>query len=101
MRYCAISITAKECAELADVAAPKALGPNEVRGKTLFTLVSPGTELAYNYTGTSFPSFPGYAATFVAEKVGAEVDGISEGDVCFCIGSHRRYFRDTGILGTG
>jgi len=91
MKYCAISITAKERAELVEVAAPETLGPNEVRGKTLFTLVSPGTELAYNYTGTAFPSFPGYAATFVVEALGAEVDGISEGDVCFCIGSHRSF----------
>ena len=91
MRYCAISITAKERAELVEVAAPETLGPNEVRGKTLFTLVSPGTELAHNYTGAAFPSFPGYAATFVAEELGTEVDGISEGDVCFCMGSHRSF----------
>ncbi len=91
MRCCAISITAKEHAELVEVAAPETLGPNEVRGKTLFTLVSPGTELAHNYTGTAFPSFPGYAATFVVETLGTEVDGISEGDVCFCMGSHRSF----------
>ena len=93
MRYFAISITAKERAELVEVAAPETLGTNEVRGRTLFTLVSPGTELAYNYTGTTFPSFPGYAPAFVAEELGAEVKGISVGDVCFCMGSHRSFQR--------
>lgn len=91
MRYYAISITAKEHAEVVEVAAPEALGPNEVRGRTLSTLVSPGTELAWNYTGASFPSFPGYAATFEAEELGAEVKDISVGDVCFCMGPHRSF----------
>ena len=91
MKYNAISITAKEQAELVEVAAPKALGPNEVRGPTLCTLVSPGTELSYNYMGTSFPSFPGYGAVFSAEEIGTDVEGISKGDVCFCMGSHRSF----------
>jgi len=88
MKHCAISIAAKEHAELVEVAAPEALGPNEVRGSTLCTLVSPGTEIAFNYTGTSFPSFPGYAAVFVAEEMGAEVKDVCAGDVCFCMGPH-------------
>lgn len=91
MRHCAVSITAKERAELVEVAAPEALGPDEVRGPTHCTLVSPGTELAYNYTGASFPSFPGYAATFIVEELGAEVEGISKGDRCFCMGPHRSF----------
>lgn len=91
MRYSAISITAKEHAELVEVPAPGALGPHEVRGATLCTLVSPGTELACSYTGTTFPSFPGYAATFVAEELGSEVEGISVGDVCLHMGTHRSF----------
>ena len=91
MRHCAISITAKEHAELVEVAAPETLGPNEIRGRTLCTLVSPGTELAHNYTGASFPSFPGYVATFVAEELGAEVKDLSMGGVCFCMGPHRSF----------
>ena len=91
MKHCAISIASKEHAELVDVAAPKALGANEVRGQTVCTLISPGTELAWNYTGTSFPSFPGYAAVFAAADIGAEVKGISEGDLLFCMGGHRSF----------
>ena len=91
MKYCTISITAKEQAELVNVDAPGALGANEIRGKTLCTLISPGTELAWNYTGTSFPSFPGYAATFVAEELGSEVKEITIGNRYFCMGSHRSF----------
>jgi threonine dehydrogenase-like Zn-dependent dehydrogenase len=89
MKHCAVSITSKEHAELVDVPAPRALGANEVRGKTVCTLISPGTELAANYTGTTFPSFPGYAAVFAAEDIGADFKGISAGDLLFCMGGHR------------
>jgi len=91
MKHCAISITSKEHAELVDVAAPGPLGANEVRGQTVCTLISPGTELAWNYTGTAFPSFPGYAAVFAASDIGAEVKGVSAGDLLFCIGGHRSF----------
>jgi len=91
MKHCAVSILSKEHAELVDVAAPGALGANEIRGRTVCTLVSPGTELAWNYAGKTFPSFPGYAATFVAEDTGAEVKGVSTGDLLFCMGPHRSF----------
>ena len=51
MKRCAISIVSKERAELVDVAAPEALGANELRGKTVCTLISPGTELMELYWG--------------------------------------------------
>lgn len=91
MKHCAISITSKAQADLVDVTAPGALGVNEVRGRTVCTLISPGTELAWNYTGTSFPSFPGYAAVFAVADIGAEVKGVSEGDLLFCMGGHRSF----------
>jgi threonine dehydrogenase-like Zn-dependent dehydrogenase len=91
MKHCAISITSKEHAELVDIEAPGSLGANEVRGQTVCTLISPGTELACNYTGTTFPSFPGYAAVFAATDIGAEVKGLSEGDLLFCIGGHQSF----------
>ncbi len=91
MKHCAISITAKECAALVDVAEPGALGAHEVRGKTVCTLISPGTELAGVYTGASFPAFPGYAAVFEAEEIGADVKGVPVGGIYFCMGPHRSY----------
>jgi len=91
MKHCAISITSKEHAELVDIAAPESLSANEVRGQTVCTLISPGTEIACNYTGTTFPSFPGYAAVFAASDIGAEVKGVSAGDLLFCIGGHQSF----------
>ncbi|RTM08290.1 MAG: dehydrogenase [Hyphomicrobiales bacterium] len=64
------------------------LGPAEVRGRTLATLISPGTELAWAETG-SFPLRPGYAAVYEAEELGREVRGISHGDKLLCMGAHR------------
>lgn len=91
MKCFAVSITAREQADLVEVADPGDIGTREVRGRTLFTLVSPGTELAWHYTGSVFPSFPGYAAVFEVEEVGAEVSGLRKGDVVFCMGSHRSF----------
>jgi len=91
MKTCAVSTVAREQAELVDVAPPGALAGNEVRGRTVCTLISPGTELAWSYTGASFPTYPGYSAAFVAEELGAEVKGVAKGDLCFCMGPHRSF----------
>lgn len=91
MKHCAVSVTAKEHAELVEVSPPAELGAKQVRGPAVCSLISPGTELAWNYTGTTFPSFPGYAAVFTASEIGAEVEGISKGDRMFCMGPHRSF----------
>jgi len=93
MKHRAVAIVARERAELVEVAEPAPLAPDEVRGRTLCTLISPGTELAYNYQGAAFPSYPGYAATFAVEETGSEVKGIAPGDVCFGMGPHRSFQR--------
>jgi len=64
------------------------LGPNEIRGKTVCTLVSQGTELAWA-NGDNFPIRPGYAAVFRVDEIGAEVSGIGKGEMRFCMGAHR------------
>jgi threonine dehydrogenase-like Zn-dependent dehydrogenase len=64
------------------------LGPKEIRGRTLATLISPGTELGW-LKGDNFPIRPGYAAAFEVEAVGGEVEGIRIGDRRFCMGAHR------------
>jgi threonine dehydrogenase-like Zn-dependent dehydrogenase len=90
----AVTITAREQAELLPIErAERPLGPREVTGRTLATLVSAGTELAGAYTGTSFPRVPGYAAVFEVEAVGGEVEDLRAGDVAFCMGPHRSYQR--------
>ena len=64
------------------------LEPGEVRGPTLTTLISPGTELAWA-DGTDFPLRPGYAAVFEARDIGSAVTGIAPGDRLLCMGYHR------------
>ena len=91
MNALAITITREEMAELLPVAMPASVGPDEVRGRTLVTLVSPGTELAWNYHGKcgQFPSTPGYAAIFEVEEIGSAVNGVKPGERLFCMGEHR------------
>jgi threonine dehydrogenase-like Zn-dependent dehydrogenase len=85
----AVVFTAREQAELVTLDPEGPLRPNEVAGPTLFTLVSPGTELAWGYQGDSFPTQSGYASVFLADEIGADVIGIAPGDILFCMGGHR------------
>jgi len=93
----AITMTAKEKAELLPIEPPGALNPSEVRGRTLVTLVSPGTELAWNYLGNQpgsdrpFPNRPGYAAVFRAEEIGADVQNLKTGTLLLCMGNHQSF----------
>ncbi len=85
----AIAITKREFAELVDVAPTGSPSDHEVVGRTLCTLVSPGTELAWNYTGASFPNYPGYAGTFEVTQVGSAVNHLKHGDIVFARTGHR------------
>lgn len=91
----AVTVTAREKAEFLPTESPGELGPGDVRGGTVATLVSPGTELAWNYLGgevgpeRAFPNVPGYAAVFRAEEIGPEVRGIRPGALVFAMGGHR------------
>src|SRR6266542_4039993 len=90
----AVTITARERAELLPVERDaRPLGPREVAGRTLSTLISAGTELAGAYLGDRFPCVPGYAAVFEVEEVGSEVADVRGGDRLFCMGPHRSYQR--------
>ena len=93
-REYAVVVTAREQAELLPVERdPVPLGPREVFGRTLVTLVSPGTELSGAYQGDQFPRTVGYAAAFEIEAVGEEVTGFEVGDWAFCMGPHRSFQR--------
>jgi threonine dehydrogenase-like Zn-dependent dehydrogenase len=91
-----------EQAELVETSRdPKPLGPDEVQGKTLYSLVSAGTELNiylgnYMKEGLAWgrlPFVPGYAAVFAVEQVGADVKDVSAGDLLYCMGPHRSFQR--------
>jgi len=64
------------------------LKPDELRGRTLVTLVSPGTELNSGFLGDAFPIHPGYASVFQIEEAGGEVRDLAVGDVVFGSGKH-------------
>ncbi|HEY3329747.1 MAG TPA: zinc-binding alcohol dehydrogenase [Capsulimonadaceae bacterium] len=83
-----IAFTRHEFAEVVEVPEKGQPGPKELVGRTHFTLISPGTELAWGYTGSSFPSYPGYAAVFEVTAVGDEVKKFAVGDVAFGRGGH-------------
>lgn len=64
------------------------LAPGDIRGATIATLISQGTELAWA-NGDDFPIRPGYAAVFRVDEIGAEVQDVSPGELRFCMGGHR------------
>jgi len=91
-----ITFTAREQAELLETPIDSSeLGPEEVAGRTLYTLISAGTELNGAYLGERFPRVPGYAAVFEVEQVGSGVETVQVGDRRFCMGTHRSYQRAT------
>lgn len=69
-------------------------GPTQVAGRTLYSVVSSGTELGL-YQGqhptAGFPTAPGYAAVFQVESVGPDVPMLEPGDIAFCMGPHHSY----------
>lgn len=100
----AVSIVAKETAvfsdNLPDMSGP--VPPKHVRGRSLATLTSPGTELNYNYLGgkkVSYPNYPGYAAVFELTEVGEDAGSFKLGDVVLAMGGHRE-FQQTPVDGT-
>lgn len=87
-----ILFTARETAVLAECPAPAdvhgPIKPDDVRGRSLVSLVSPGTELNWGYLGDTFPAETGYACVFRVEEVGAAVTDLRLGDTVFASGPH-------------
>lgn len=70
------------------------LGDEQVCGKTLYTLVSAGTEfngMFKNCLNVTYPSKFGYTSVFKVEKVGKNVVGIEVGDILFTTAPHQSY----------
>lgn len=88
----AITFTAHGKAELLPITRdPAPPRPDHFDGTTLASLVSPGTELAYWYTGSNFPVVPGYACVFRVDRVADNVKSVKVGDHVFAMGSHQSY----------
>lgn len=87
-----IAFTAYKTAEVDEAGPPNSpLQPGEVRGRTLVSLISPGTELNWGFLGKSFPSYPGYACVFEVEEVGSEVLDLRVGSIVFHSGPHQEW----------
>lgn len=87
---------------LGEVTLPEC-GPKQVVAKTLYTFVSPGTELRvlgghYGAAG-NYPLVPGYAAISEIVEAGAEVRGLRVGDRISCRNSAR--FADMNVMWGG
>lgn len=65
----------------------------EIVGRTLYSVVSPGTELNLGYVGEQNPWDPGYAAVMRVTAVGDAVDDIEPGDIVYCMGRHSSHNR--------
>jgi threonine dehydrogenase-like Zn-dependent dehydrogenase len=86
-----IAVTAHKQAELIDLDTPaQPLAPDHIRGRTLVSLTSPGTELNYAFLSKDrFPLHPGYACVFEVEEVGEQVSLLKPGDRVMGMGGHR------------
>lgn len=68
------------------------VGAEELRGHTLYTLISAGTELNASFLDVfdwGYPKKSGYTAVFRVDEVGESVKGYKPGDVVFCMGAHQ------------
>jgi threonine dehydrogenase-like Zn-dependent dehydrogenase len=91
----AIAFTGREQAALMDWPLNQApLQADEVRGRTLATLASPGTELNFYAAEREKPTLSGYAAVFAVEEVGSAVTDLAVGTRCLVMGSHAARQRD-------
>jgi threonine dehydrogenase-like Zn-dependent dehydrogenase len=90
-----VTFTAPQQAELKEVKPDeRPLAGDEITGRTLVSLISPGTEIGGSYLEGRYPSQPGYAAVFEIDAVGDGVEDVKVGDVVLCtgpggIGGHR------------
>ena len=90
-----IIFTKEKTVEVADREFPsEKLGNSVIGGKTLFSLVSAGTEINSLYLNAqhgNYPKIAGYAAVFEVDYVGSETSGFSVGDIAYCSGLHAAY----------
>ena len=84
-----VTFTAHKKAELLEVPPVSGpLDPRKIRGKSLVSLTSPGTELNWGFLGKDFPSCPGYANVFEVLEVGSGISAIRPGDIVFGAANH-------------
>ncbi|MBP1992281.1 zinc-dependent alcohol dehydrogenase [Paenibacillus eucommiae] len=89
MNY-AITFTDYAQAELLEVDPVGQPGPDEIVAETIYSLISPGTELSAGYLGEPpFPKGTGYATVSKVLQAGEQVTHVKPGDQIFAMGNHR------------
>lgn len=92
-----VQFIAKEQAELVDMGQTKPVSGKQIAGCTLYSLISPGTEVTGVYSGNftrgTFPRNTGYASVFQVEQAGEEAlnQGVKIGEIRFSSGNHHNY----------
>lgn len=77
---------------LESVDGPGPLPPDAIRGPTICSLISAGTEINFNFDPAGkYPRGSGYAAVFRVEEIGSEVEGVEPGELRFASGGHRSW----------
>jgi 2-desacetyl-2-hydroxyethyl bacteriochlorophyllide A dehydrogenase len=75
---------------------------NELLIRTLYTLISPGTEIAYLMSLPNipqvFPQYPGYSNIGVVEKIGKDVTNFKEGEIVASASKHASYVKSSAQL---
>lgn len=86
----AVAFTGLRRAELLDWPVDTTpLKDNEVAGRTLVSLISPGTEINWAFDKEhDKPATAGYAAVFEVDAVGSAVTKVHPGQRVFCLGQH-------------
>ncbi|WP_430592335.1 hypothetical protein [Humidisolicoccus flavus] len=89
-----IQVTGDRTIALTSLPSAAALGEFEVRGSTLASLISPGTELASAFApadpaAVAYPKSIGYSSVFRIEEIGASVTKHAVGDLVFSTGPHQ------------
>lgn len=89
----AVRFVGREQAALVDIGPVPEPGPGEVVGRTICSLISPGTELNSGYLGERFPTGTGYSAVFEITACGPDVTDLEPGRRAFCLGGHQSHQR--------
>lgn len=88
----AVRIVGKQAVELAAIEKPERPSSGHLLGKTLYSLISPGTELnALYWNDLAEPRNTGYASVFEVEQVADDVTGFKPGDRVFCMRNHQSF----------
>lgn len=94
-----IEITAPRSLHLGLGDFPAPIAADEVEGRTIASVVSPGTELAWLFAPPDpsrlpdYPAYPGYAAVFEIARVGDDVTSLRPGDIVLGMGPHQGWSR--------